>query len=316
MNILIYGSGAVGIGIAAALYDSGCQVDMHASGQTKAAIEKNGIKRFGLFKEINVAAGQINIFERLSDIVNKKYDFIAVCTKTNANKSNAIDLNNNRNLLNANGKIVIFQNGWGNDEPYLEYFDKSIVYNARVITGFARPQRHISEITVHAAPFLIGSLHGQDLNIISPLAKAINDGGIPCEITTDVASALWAKVLYNCTLNPLGAVLNVNYGKLTECPNSIAIMDSIIDEIFNVLNASGYKTYWATSEEYKKEFYSELVPSTYGHRSSTLQDIEKKILTEIDSLSGSIMRLGVRYNIPTPNNTMMYNMIKTMESYY
>lgn len=316
MKVLIYGSGAVGIAIAAALYDSGCSVDLKTSKQTKEAIDKVGIIRRGLFREINVKAGSVTTYNRLSEISNKTYDFILVCTKTTSNIENAKELGENFQLLKPEGKIVLFQNGFDNDRPYLEFFSKDKIYSARVITGFERPELHISVVTVHAAPLLIGSLHNENLGAIIQLATLIDMGGIPCEITTKISEALWAKMLYNCTLNPLGAILNVNYGKLTESENSVFLMDNIIEEIFKVMEAAGFNSYWNNAEDYKKEFYSELIPATYEHRSSTLQDIEKKIKTEIDSLTGSIVRLGLRYNISVPYNTMVYNLIKTMESYF
>ncbi len=316
MKALLYGSGAVGLGIAASLLDSGWEVDIKASGDTADTIREKGIRRIGLFKSVEIPPENIKIYSLLSDISAGTYDFILVCTKALANEENALDLSNNRKLLKPEGRLVIFQNGWGNDEPYLKYFDKATVCNARVITGFARPERNVSEITVHASPILIGNLHGQTIEPLKPLAEAITLGGIPCEVTNEVQKALWAKMLYNCTLNPLGTVLGVSYGKLTECTNSISIMDKVIEEIFTVIQAAGFETYWKTADEYKKAFYGELVPSTYNHRSSTLQDIEKKIRTEIDTLNGSVVRLGHRLGIQVPVNEMLLNLIKTMESYF
>ena len=316
MKVLLYGCGAVGLGIAAAVFDSEGSVDLIAKGKTKAAIEAKGIVRRGMFKEIKVHAKSIKIYEKLDEIKNISYDYIFICTKSTSNGDTAKELSNHVELLKEKGKIVLFQNGWGNDEPFLQYFSKKQVYSARVITGFKRPERNISEITVHASPILIGSLYGEELEVLAPLAKAINDGGIPCEVTEDVAKALWAKMLYNCTLNPLGAVLGVAYGKLTESENSVFIMNKIIEEIFSVMTAAGFNTYWASAEAYKKAFYEELVPTTYKHRSSTLQDIERKIKTEIDSLNGSIVSLGNKYHIEVPYNTMIFNMIKALENYF
>jgi 2-dehydropantoate 2-reductase len=316
MNVLVYGSGAVGLGISASLLDCGCNVDLIASGSTKEQLCKEGLSRIGLFKEIHIPPERIQVYQNLKELNRKKYDYILICTKTITNHKNAYELSIHKELLKPYSKIIIFQNGWGNDEPYLKYFERNQVYSARVITGFSRPQRNISEVTVHASPILLGSLHHESTDCLIPLADAINDGGIPCEVTREVDKALWAKMLYNCTLNPLGAVLGVCYGKLTECENSIFIMNRIIEEIYSVMKAAGYKTYWETAEDYKKVFYEDLVPATYNHRSSTLQDIEKKIKTEIDTLNGSIIKLSKEYNIAVPYNEMIHHLIKTKESYF
>ncbi len=255
--------------------------------------------------------------EKLEDIKAEFiYDFVLVCTKTTVSPQIAEDLAKHRSVLKEEGKIVIFQNGYGTDEAFLQYFTKDQIYSARIITAFCRPELNISEIRGHAAPILLGSLYGKNPECVIPLAKAISDGGIPCEITEEIQKALWAKMLYNCTLNPLGAILDVKYGKLTENNYSIYIMNKIIDEIFEVMTAAGYSTYWEDADSYKREFYSELIPSTCDHRSSTLQDIERKIKTEIETLTNVIVKMGKRLSIPVPFNDMTYNLIKTMESYY
>lgn len=313
MKALICGSGAIGIAIGASLIDSGVETTFFAKGKTKDAILNGGIKRIGLFKEITIPKENVQVFDKYNTI-NDSFDYIIISSKTTSNEDIALNLDKNRNLLKDNGKIVIFQNGWHTDKEFLKYFTKEQVYSARIITGFERTERNISKITVHADPVFIGSLYGFSEDAVKPLAEAIDKSGIPCETTMEVSKALWAKMLYNCTLNPLGAVLRVNYGKLADCENSKFIMNNIIDEIFKVMEASNNKSYWNNADEYKKDFYEKLVPSTYDHRASTLQDIERKIKTEIDTLTGSIIELGNKYNIDTPYNKMMYNLIKSIES--
>lgn len=77
----------------------------------------------------------------------------------------------------------ILSNGWGNDESYLKYFLTSQVFNARVITGFERTSPNVTNVTVHTALILLGSLHGEPTTGLEPLAKAIRTSGIPAEVS-------------------------------------------------------------------------------------------------------------------------------------
>ena len=311
MKILVIGAGGVGIGLATSVASQGADVSIYARGKTAKAIKENGIKRTGLFTHYDVK--DVPVYERYEDIPKNSFDYIFIASKTTANEDIAKNLNDHRDILKDSTKIIIFQNGFGNDEFYLEYFTKKQVFCARVITGFTRPERHVSEVTVYTEPILLGSLQKEDPKDLQEIADLITESGINCEITDEVDKYLWAKMLYNCTLNPLGAILDVTYGQLTENPYTLEIMNSIIDEIFEVIKASPYETLWENSDDYKDIFYSKLVPDTYNHYSSTHQDIQRKIPTEIDSLNGKVIQLGEANNINVDTNKVIYNLIKSIE---
>ena len=314
MNILVIGSGAVGIGLAASMLSQGADISIFARDKTAKAIKENGIKRCGLFTHYEFTSDEVNVYETYEEIPKDTIEYVFITSKTTANDDISKKLNTHRDILKEDFKIIIFQNGFGNDAAYLRFFDKTQVFSARVITGFTRPERHISEVTVYTEPLLIGSLQKQDPSELQPIADMITSSGIQCKLTGEVDKYLWAKMLYNCALNPLGAILDVNYGKLTENEYSKEIMDSIIDEIFDVIKASGYETLWENSQEYKDIFYSKLVPDTYNHYSSTHQDIKRKIKTEIDSLTGKVIELGEANNVDVGTNKIIYNLIKSIES--
>lgn len=312
-HVLIIGAGAIGIALGASLYEQGMDVAFLASPHTKQAIEEKGIQRTGLFGDISVPAGKTAVYGNLEEVPAESTDYVLICTKTLANASVAEQLVKNKKLMTADGKIVILQNGWGNDTPFLNDFPVAQIYQARVITGFARTAPNISNITVHTAPILLGSLHGCDTACMEPLADAISASGIPSETTQQLSEALWAKMLYNTTLNPLGAILHLPYGKLADCSYSKAIMDRLIQETFAVMDACGYHTFWKTAKDYQKDFYEKLIPDTYEHRSSTLQDIEKKQKTEIHTLNGCIVLLAEKQGIAVPTHRMICEMILTLE---
>ena len=314
MNILIIGAGAVGIGLAASVLSQNANVSIYARGETAKAIREKGIKRTGLFEHYSFANDELQVYDDYAQMPENEFDYVFITSKTTANDDISKRLNENRQILKENFKIIIFQNGFGNDVPFLRFFTEKEVFSARVITGFTRPERHISEVTVYTEPILIGSLQKEDPSELQEIADMITSSGISCELTDEVDKYLWAKMLYNCALNPLGAILNVNYGKLTENEYTIDLMNSIIDEIFEVIKASGYSTLWDSPDDYKDLFYSKLVPDTYNHFSSTHQDIQRKIKTEIDSLTGKVIDLGEKNNVDVGTNKIIYKLIKAIES--
>lgn len=314
IRVLIYGGGAVGLGIASCLLQSGNEVDILARPQTVAALETEGLIRTGIFGHVHVKPGAFRCYDSLEEACSGPYDFILVCIKSFDSVSAARELGGQRACMNGSAKLVLFQNGWGNAEVFAGRFDRSRIFNARVITGFHRHRPNEVEITVHADSIHIGSLFGADASAVESLCHAISAGGIPCERTDAIEKDLWAKMLYNCALNPLGAILGVPYGALAEHAATRQLMDGIVEEVFEVMAASGYGTHWQKARDFLAVFYERLVPDTAEHESSMLQDLTAGRRTEIDALNGPVIRLAEERGLTVPYNIAVYRLIRFLES--
>jgi len=314
MRVLIYGAGAVGLGLASCLLKSGSDVCLITRPNTVRQLKQGGLNRMGIFGSFNAEPNSFTAYQSLDEIGNTMFDFILVCVKSFDSASSAEDLSRNQGVFGQNTKIVLCQNGWGNAEKFTAYFPKERVYSARVITGFTRTRPNEVEITVHADAIHIGSLFGCNLASVEPLAKAIAEGGIPSVTVHDIEKDLWAKMLYNCALNPLGAILDVPYGSLAENAYSRDLMNHIIEEVFAVMTAAGFRTHWPCADGFLRIFYDKLVPDTAKHKSSTLQDIAAGKKTEIDSLTGEVLVLADKYHIDIAYNSAVYAIIKFVEA--
>ncbi len=314
MDVLIYGGGAVGLGIASCLIRPGNRVEIVARAETVAALKNEGLLRTGIFGRVHVQAGAFGCCASLDEAARGPYDFVLICTKSFDSVAAAKDLADHEDHIGRGAKLVLFQNGWGNAEAFAVHFEKGRIYSARVITGFRRPRPNEVEITVHADAIHVGSLFATDLSVIQPLCRAIREGGIPCERTDAIEKDLWAKMLYNCALNPLGAILGVPYGALAEAASTKALMDRIVEEVFAVTVAAGYRTHWPEPRQFLEVFYGQLVPDTAEHKSSTLQDLAAGKRTEIEALNGAVIQLAQKHGIAVPYNLAVYNLIKFLES--
>ncbi len=314
MRVLIYGGGAVGLGIASCLIRPENPVDIIARTETAAALRREGLLRTGIFGCVHARPVAFGSYDALEQIAGGPYDFVLVCTKSFDSASAAQDLAAHEDRIGGQAKLVLLQNGWGNAEVFCAHFAKHRVYNGRVITGFRRPRPNEVEITVHADAIHIGSLFRGDLAAIADLCRAINAGGIPCEESHAIAQDLWAKMLYNCALNPLGALLGVPYGTLAEQPTTRNLMDRIVGEVFAVMRAAGYTTHWQTPAQFLAAFYGRLVPDTAEHKSSMLQDIAAGKRTEIDALTGAVTTLAAQHRLTVPYNHALYQLVRFIEN--
>jgi len=314
MKVLIYGGGSVGLGIASCLLKSETQVKIVAREDTVACLRQYGLVRKGIFGEYYARPADFDCSLSLSATSEQICDYILVSTKSCDSLEAAKDILQHKTCFNDTTRIVLFQNGWGNAEIFSSFLPKEQIFNARVITGFSRSKPNEVLITVHADSIHIGSLFGANSSKIESLCEAIANGDIPCEPTNEIEKDLWAKMLYNCALNPLGAILDVPYGTLAENDSTRLIMNNISEEIFRVLAVTGYKTHWKKAGDFLKVFYEKLVPDTAKHKSSTLQDILAKKNTEIEALNGAVIKLAEEHNINVPYNKTVYNIIKFIEA--
>lgn len=313
MQTLIFGAGGVGQGLGSASVLGGADTTFLTRGATAEALREKGLRRSGLFGDVRIASHRYLVLDSLEYARNVEFDYILVCTKSFDSKTAAESLRSAGLLENAVTRVVLCQNGWGNAEVFAGYLPAERIFNGRVITGFHRLVKHHVYISVHADAVKLGSLYGADCSPLQPLATTLSDGGIPTELSPNIARDLWAKMLYNCCLNPLGAILELTYGALSDSPPSRRVMEAIAAETFQVMQISGYETHWPTVEEFLGAFYGQMVANTRSHESSMLQDVAGGRQTEIDALCGAVSALGRAHGLATPASDMMVQLVRAKE---
>ncbi len=314
VRFTIWGVGAVGIGIASTLARAGERLRLLGRDpDTCDALAEHGIRRTGLFGERHVPPDLLSITTDPTSLRDDPPEWLLVCTKAFAAATIARELAPLAASLKSETRLLLCQNGWGNEEPFRPFWPDERLFHARVITGFHRRSAHEVEITAHASPIALGSVFGHEIHSLESVAAQITAGGVPAETTPDMRGVLWGKMLYNCALNPLGALAGRRYGELTKDRTTRALVDEVIREIFQVLEAAGIPVAWPTAEAYLEVFHSELIPATAAHESSMLQDLRAGRPTEIEALCGAVERLGIGLNVQTPVVSALATLVRAAE---
>ena len=314
MKIDVIGAGAVGLGIGCGLATGDIDLRFVAnSAEQSDALRKNGVTRTGIFGDLHARPDHFHVTTRLGDLALSPADYWLVCVKATESENLARELVAVWRQLDHFPAVVLCQNGWGNAEIFSRFLPRDHIFNARVITGFEREGPAQVRVTVHADAIHIGSLFASDVEALRPLCEAIARGGVPCELSDDIVKDLWAKVLYNDLLNPLGALVGVPYGTLGERTETRSIMRGLAVETFAVMHAAGYSTHWASADAYLETFYAKLLPPTAEHQSSMLQDLRAGRPTEIDPLCGAICELAEQSGIDAPLNRALFTLIRAAE---
>jgi len=314
MRVLVMGAGAVGLGLASGLRAGGAEVAVVGREATVGALREKGLRRTGVLGDASHAPGEIEAATALESLAGPAADFVLVTTKSFDVEAAARALAAHPGAAVPGAPVVLCQNGWGHADVPAALLGRERVFCGRVITGFRRPAPGHVEVTVHAEPIRIGSLFGGEAARVAPLCAALARGGIPCEPSEDVAADLLAKLLYNATLNPLGAILGLPYGALAEREQGRELLGAIARETFAAIRGAGLATHWATAEAWLDDFYARLLPPTAAHESSMLQDLRAGRPTEIDAISGAVVRLAEAHGVDAPLSRALLAMVRMLET--
>jgi 2-dehydropantoate 2-reductase len=309
-KILIYGAGALGSAIGGLLHQAGHQVGLLGRATHLEAIAADGLRIDGKWGTHHVRG--MTLYRQPEDIQRSDWDYILLTVKT---YDTAAAIERCRRLAGPDTWLVSIQNGHGNVDALTAVFGPDRVLGARVFTGLEVRPGHVT-ITGHADALRIGPHHGEPERLppAERLAGVLQQAGVPAQATDRFLCYLWAKLIYNCALNPLGAILRLTYGELVSHPPTRRSMSDIFREAFAVCRAHGIPLFWDRPEEYEPVFDTQLVPPTAGHYPSMLRDLDQRGRTEIDSMNGAIVQLGRQHGIATPANALLTAMIKRKET--
>lgn len=309
VKILVVGAGALGSVFGCLLRDKGHEVGFLQPGAKLDDIRELGLTVTGLFGEHHCTG--FSLYNSPDQVPTDYYDLILITVKSFHTREAVEQV---AAKIGSNALVISLQNGLGNYEAIRKRVGEKQVLAARVIFGARIIKRAHSMVTVYAEPVMIGSpANAVEMSRIEQIARAFSEAGIPTEATREVNKYIWAKMLYNCTLNPLSGILNVPYGKLLEADGTKNLMRRIVEEIFAVAHAHNIALFWQEPQEYIHLLFGRLIPDTAAHFASMAQDLSAGRHTEIDAMNGAIVQLGEEVGVSCPVNATVSDLVKAME---
>ncbi|GHB57077.1 2-dehydropantoate 2-reductase [Psychrosphaera saromensis] len=141
--------------------------------------------------------------------------------------------------------------------------------------------------------------------------KLNNDDLVPLFVritqVDNLQKILWQKLIVNCVINPLTALHNVKNGALAQLVFAEDI-ESIIKETLLIANKLGVSLELSAM----LKAVNQVIANTAENYSSMNQDVKSHKQTEIDFISGYVVKEGLKLNIPTPISLSLYNQIKAL----
>lgn len=212
-------------------------------------------------------------------------------------------------VLKPEGLAITLQNGVGNLEVIAEHLgeDRAALGVTTEAANMERPGvlRYAGRGATHLAtrPAINGHMQA--------FADLLQQSGMAARVLDDVSALVWGKLAVNAAINPLTAILGVQNGALLESEWARSLMASAAREVAAVAASKGI-TLPFDDPAARAEDVAQL---TAANRSSMLQDIQRGAPSEVDVISGAVVREGAALGVPTPVNGVLYRLVKAMEAF-
>ena len=213
-------------------------------------------------------------------------------------------------FIGDNTLILSLMNGITSERMLAEAFGWEKIINAVAYMDAVKEGNKVTYGSI--GKIIFGEISPNNQNKLENLHLLMNEANIPNELTNEIEKAQWAKYVVNVVANQLTFLLEFPYGEFRTNEYLDKMVDLIGNEVIEVGNAHGVSIGQPEIDKLKKTM--KIVDES--GKTSMLQDREAKRYSEVDEFSGEIIRLGKQYNIATPYNELIYNMVKAIEKTY
>ena len=288
-KVVVCGLGAVGLTFAVRL-NRCADVDL------KILLDKDRFEKYKLNKP--VFNGVEQDFEYIiPEQIQNGVDLIIISTKSNGLDSAISCI---KNSVEKNTRIISLINGIASEEKIKSAYPQAKILRSYFI-GHSAVRENYSVTQDGVAKIVV-----EKDDVIEEIFKK---SGIDYLFPNDIEYSMWVKFALNLFSNQVSAILNMTFGEMKNNKNFLLFAKQIIKETKEIARAKGVKNL----ENFEQDSLLALSKMCDEGKTSMLQDILAKRETEVDIFAGEVIRLGKIYNIPTPCNQILYDLIKIKE---
>lgn len=216
-----------------------------------------------------------------------------------------------KNHVGSNTIIMSLLNGITSEEIISSvYGAKKVIYCVAQGMDALRVKNHLHY--TQAGTLCIGEWDRPAGERITAIKHFLEQMDISCEAVDNMPHKMWGKLLLNVGINQTAAVFEGGYGMLKEDNEARKMMIEAMNEVMKIAPHEGV----ILTKEDRDNWIALLDGMNPDGEPSMRQDMKAKRLTEVELFSGTILRLGKKYNVETPVNRYLYDRIKEMEKQF
>ena len=295
MRIAIMGAGGVGGCLGGLLGKAGNDVWLIVRGEHLEAIRANGLKLIRPDTEFVV---QVNATDNPVEV--GPVDLVLFTVKTYQNRHVITTL---KPLMGHETSVITLQNGVESHEQL-----GAVLGPSNILPGAYWASSHILSPGVIGedvpAQISFGEIDDTDSLRSPDIRKVFRDAGIKAEISLDPLQVLWEKFIVLSALAGITSAAQTRPKELLKYPDARAMFCNAMEESLAVGLAKGINLPDNLVQDSLK--YIESLPD---FQNSMHGDYEAGRATELEALSGAVIRLGKQIGVKTPVHEFLYSVL-------
>jgi 2-dehydropantoate 2-reductase len=217
-----------------------------------------------------------------------------------------------------NAHVLMIQNGLGCEEVVHKYGDWPLISGVTFMSGTRHSDTHVEyelDTATWLGPWAETNARYEDIKQVEEL---INRSGLIAEAYEDLLPHQWSKLIFNSAINSISAVTDLPHAKPFALQDNIEDLGNLVLDMMNeakeIAAARGVSL---ADDPWLMNVNAVNRGSTsgedYAHVPSMLDDVRNKRLTEVDWITGSIVREAKKAGVPAPYHETMYRLVKAFE---
>ena len=315
MKISIIGAGNIGVYLGGLLINKSLKVSFLGRERIKNELFENGLTIYDL-KGFNFKIPHEKLNFKTDPHELEKSDIFIITVKSQDTTSTLKSL---KNIIEANNIIISLQNGVNNYDLIKSIYPNNITISGMVPFNIYNQDPGVYKCTTS------GDLIFQDTEKNSIINDLFYNSSLSYKFDNNIKGILYGKLIFNLN-NPINALCNLPLREELMNPEYRFILSICMSEALNVYKHAkinpkilGKMIPWLAPYILRLpnwlffKIASNMIKIDPYARSSMWEDLKNFKITEIDYITGEILSLGKKYNIHTPYNSLIYDLVKDAE---
>jgi len=218
--------------------------------------------------------------------------------------------------------VMTIQNGLGAEEIVRAHGERPLVSAVTFMSGVRHADDHVEyelDTETWLGPFAATTTYERAREIEALLVES----GLRARAFPDLRPAQWSKLIFNATVNTVAALTDLPhvgaFARVAEPTDLGLLVRDLMDEGKAVAAASGVELHedpWEMNVHAVQRGETEAAAGAYAHVPSMLEDVRSHRATEVDFITGALVREAARASVPAPLHAAMYRLVKAREAAY